>query len=119
MQWDIALAGLIVGCIIGLTGMGGGALMTPVLVIIFHVTPSAAISSDVVASFFLKPIGGGVHVRHGTVNWRLVRWLVGRVGAGRVRRCLRDRPGREQRLRGQRQEDPRRGAPDRGRRRCS
>ena len=82
MQWDIALAGLIVGCIIGLTGMGGGALMTPVLVIIFHVTPSAAISSDVVASFFLKPIGGGVHMRHGTVNWRLVRWLsVGSVPA--------------------------------------
>jgi hypothetical protein len=62
--------------------MGGGALMTPVLVIIFHVTPSAAISSDIVASFFLKPIGGGVHVRHGTVNWRLVRWLsVGSVPA--------------------------------------
>ncbi len=75
MQWDIALAGLFVGAIIGLTGMGGGALMTPVLVIFFHVNPSAAISSDVVASFFLKPIGGGVHVRHGTVNWRLVRWL--------------------------------------------
>jgi uncharacterized protein len=82
VQWDIALAGLIVGCVIGLTGMGGGALMTPVLVIIFHVTPSAAISSDIVASFFLKPIGGGVHVRHGTVNWRLVRWLsVGSVPA--------------------------------------
>ena len=82
MQWDIALAGLIVGCVIGLTGMGGGALMTPVLVIIFHVTPSAAISSDIVASFFLKPIGGGVHMRHGTVNWRLVRWLsVGSVPA--------------------------------------
>src|SRR4051794_1100008 len=62
--------------------MGGGALMTPVLVIIFHVTPSAAISSDVVASFFLKPVGGGVHVRHGTVNWTLVRWLsVGSVPA--------------------------------------
>ena len=75
MQWDIALAGLIVGCVIGLTGMGGGALMTPVLVVLFHVTPSAAISSDVVASLFLKPIGGGVHMRRGTVNWRLVRWL--------------------------------------------
>ena len=82
MQWDIALAGLIVGCGIGLTGMGGGALMTPVLVVLFHVSPSAAISSDVVASFFLKPIGGGVHMRHGTVNWRLVRWLaVGSVPA--------------------------------------
>jgi hypothetical protein len=75
MQWDIAAAGLIVGFIIGLTGMGGGALMTPVLVILFGINPSAAISSDVVASFFLKPIGGGVHIRRGTVCWRLVRWL--------------------------------------------
>ena len=92
MQWDIALAGLIVGCIIGLTGMGGGALMTPVLVIIFHVTPSAAISSDVVASFFLKPVGGGVHMRHGTVNWRLVRWLsVGSVPAAFLGAYLIDR----------------------------
>jgi uncharacterized membrane protein YfcA len=75
MHLDIALAGLIVGFVIGLTGMGGGALMTPVLVILFHIAPSAAISSDVVASFILKPVGGGVHVRRRTVNWRLVRWL--------------------------------------------
>jgi uncharacterized membrane protein YfcA len=75
VQLDIAAAGLAVGLIIGLTGMGGGALMTPVLVIFFGVSPSAAISSDVVASFVLKPIGGGVHARHGTVNWQLVRWL--------------------------------------------
>jgi len=75
VQWDIALAGLGVGFIIGLTGMGGGALMTPVLVILFHVPASSAISSDIVASFFLKPIGGGVHIRRGTVNWTLVRWL--------------------------------------------
>ena len=75
MQFDIAAASLIVGFVIGLTGMGGGALMTPMLVILFHVNPSAAISSDVVASFVLKQIGGGVHMRRGTVNWRLVRWL--------------------------------------------
>src|SRR3954447_7772861 len=75
MHFDIAAAGLVVGFVIGLTGMGGGALMTPMLVILFHVNPSAAISSDVVASFVLKPIGGGVHARRGTVNWRLVRWL--------------------------------------------
>ncbi len=82
MQFDIALAGLVVGCIIGLTGMGGGALMTPVLVILFHITPSAAISSDIVASFVLKPVGGGVHIRRGTVNWRLVQWLaIGSVPA--------------------------------------
>lgn len=75
MQLDIAAAGLVVGLIIGLTGMGGGALMTPILVIFFGVSPSAAISSDVVASFVLKPIGGGVHARRGTVRWDLVRWL--------------------------------------------
>jgi uncharacterized membrane protein YfcA len=72
---DIAAAGLIVGLIIGLTGMGGGALMTPVLVIFFKITPSAAISSDVMASVVLKPVGGTVHARRGTVNWRMVRWL--------------------------------------------
>jgi uncharacterized membrane protein YfcA len=82
VQLDIAAAGLVVGLVIGLTGMGGGALMTPVLVIFFNVNPAAAISSDVVASFVLKPIGGGVHVRKGTVNWSLVRWLtIGSVPA--------------------------------------
>src|SRR5437870_506021 len=82
MQLNIACAALIVGFVIGLTGMGGGALMTPVLVILFHVNPTAAISSDVLASVVLKPIGGGVHARRGTVNWRLVRWLaVGSVPA--------------------------------------
>jgi uncharacterized membrane protein YfcA len=75
MQTNIACAALIVGFVIGLTGMGGGALMTPVLVILFHVNPTAAISSDVLASVVLKPIGGGVHARRGTVNWILVRWL--------------------------------------------
>lgn len=82
MEWDIAAAGIMVGFVIGLTGMGGGALMTPILVLLFHVDPSAAISSDVVASFFLKPVGGAVHARRGTVNWRMVRWLsVGSVPA--------------------------------------
>jgi uncharacterized membrane protein YfcA len=75
MQLNIACAALIVGFVIGLTGMGGGALMTPVLVIFFGINPTAAISSDVLASVVLKPIGGGVHARRGTVNWSLVRWL--------------------------------------------
>jgi len=92
MQWDVAAAGLVVGCVIGLTGMGGGALMTPVLVIFFHITPSAAISSDILASVVLKPIGGGVHVRRKTVNWRLVRWLsVGSVPAAFAGAYLIDR----------------------------
>jgi len=70
------LAGVIVGFVIGLTGMGGGALMTPVLVLMFGVNPGAAVSADVVTSLVLKPFGGSVHVRRRTVNWRLVQWLM-------------------------------------------
>lgn len=77
MQVDLglAIAGLFVGFTVGLTGMGGGALMTPMLVLLFNVQPLAAVSSDLVASFVMKPVGGGVHLRRGTVNLRLVGWL--------------------------------------------
>ena len=71
----IALAGLIVGCAVGLTGMGGGALMTPVLVLLFHVQPVAAVASDLVASLVMKPVGAAVHAGRGTVRWPLVAWL--------------------------------------------
>jgi uncharacterized membrane protein YfcA len=56
--------------------MGGGALMTPVLVLLFHVQPLAAVSSDLVASMIMKPVGGAVHLRRGTVHRGLVTWLV-------------------------------------------
>jgi uncharacterized membrane protein YfcA len=75
MDWGLALAGLIVGVVVGLTGMGGGALMTPILVLIFKIEPLAAVSSDLVASVFMKPIGALVHLRRGTVNMSLVKWL--------------------------------------------
>lgn len=75
MDWGLALAGLIVGVVVGLTGMGGGALMTPILVLIFKIEPLAAVSSDLVASFFMKPVGAFVHMRRGTVNLELVKWL--------------------------------------------
>jgi uncharacterized protein len=78
----VAAAGLLVGLTVGLTGMGGGALMTPLLVLLFKVQPLAAISSDLVAAVLMKPVGGGVHLRRGTVNLGLVRWLmVGSVPA--------------------------------------
>jgi uncharacterized membrane protein YfcA len=72
----------LVGFTVGLTGMGGGALMTPLLVLLFKVQPLAAVSSDLVAAVIMKPVGGGVHLRRGTVNMGLVRWLmVGSVPA--------------------------------------
>ena len=78
MQLDLykTLGGVVVGFVIGLTGMGGGALMTPMLVLIFGVNPGTAVSADVVTSLVLKPFGGGVHIRRRTVNWRLVQWLM-------------------------------------------
>ena len=84
MQIDpfVASAGLLVGFTVGLTGMGGGALMTPLLVLVFKVQPLAAVSSDLVAAVVMKPVGGAVHLRRGTVNLALVRWLmVGSVPA--------------------------------------
>jgi uncharacterized protein len=71
----LTLAGFSVGIVVGLTGMGGGALMTPLLVLAFGVPPLAAVSSDLVAGAVMKPFGGWVHARRGTVNWSLVRWL--------------------------------------------
>lgn len=74
--WAVGLAGLFVGFVVGLTGMGGGALMTPVMILLFKVDPLAAVSSDLVASLVMKPVGGAVHLRRGTVNRDLVKWLV-------------------------------------------
>ena len=78
MDWfspGLALAGVLVGFVVGLTGMGGGALMTPILVFFFGVDPLTAVSSDLVASLFMKPVGSAVHLRRGTVNLKLVGWL--------------------------------------------
>jgi len=72
----IVLGGAIIGFLVGMTGAGGGALMTPMLILIFGVTPSAAISSDLVAAVVMRPVGAAVHLRKGTVNLKLVGWMV-------------------------------------------
>jgi uncharacterized membrane protein YfcA len=71
----LIIGSAIVGLLVGMTGAGGGALMTPMLILLFNVTPAAAISSDLVASVVMRPVGAAVHGRAGTVNWRLVGWL--------------------------------------------
>jgi uncharacterized protein len=72
----IVLGSAVVGFLVGMTGAGGGALMTPMLILLFSVKPSAAISSDLVAAVVMRPVGAGVHLRKGTVNRRLVGWMV-------------------------------------------
>ncbi|WP_127783463.1 sulfite exporter TauE/SafE family protein [Rhodococcus sp. X156] len=80
---SLSLAGLVVGLLVGLTGMGGGALLTPLLVLVFGVQPLAAISSDLVTSLVMKPVGAAVHLRRKTVQTGLVWWLaLGAVPAG-------------------------------------
>ena len=71
----LAVASFGIGIVVGLTGMGGGALMTPVLVLFFNIPPLTAVSSDLVASAIMKPVGSVVHLRRGTVHVGLVRWL--------------------------------------------
>jgi uncharacterized membrane protein YfcA len=72
----IVLGAAIIGFLVGMTGAGGGALMTPMLILLFGVQPSAAISSDLVAAVLMRPFGAAVHLRRGTVNLRLVGWMV-------------------------------------------
>jgi hypothetical protein len=75
VNFSLSIAGLVVGLLVGLTGMGGGALLTPILVLFFRVLPLAAISSDLLTSLVMKPVGAAVHLRRRTVNWRLAGWL--------------------------------------------
>ncbi len=72
----IVLGSAVVGFLVGLTGAGGGALMTPMLILLFSVKPSTAISSDLVAAVFMRPFGAVVHMTKKTVNFSLVGWMV-------------------------------------------
>jgi uncharacterized membrane protein YfcA len=71
----VVLGSAVVGLLVGLTGAGGGALMTPMLILLFAVKPAAAISSDLVAAVVMRPVGAAVHMQKGTVNLRLVGWM--------------------------------------------
>src|ERR1700733_7289178 len=68
----VVLGSAVVGLLVGVTGAGGGALMTPMLILLFSVKPAAAISSDLVAAVVMRPVGAAVHLHKGTVNLRMV-----------------------------------------------
>jgi uncharacterized protein len=71
----VVLGSAVVGLLVGLTGAGGGALMTPMLILLFSVKPAAAISSDLVAAVVMRPVGAAVHLNQRTVNLRMVGWM--------------------------------------------
>ena len=71
----VALSGLLVGLLVGQTGMGGGSLMTPILVLLFGVHPATAVGTDLLYASVTKTAGTLVHGLHGTVRWQIVRRL--------------------------------------------
>lgn len=75
MEWGYTLSGLIVGFIVGVTGVGGGSLMTPLLILMFGISPATAVGTDLLYAALTKTGGAWVHGRKGTVHWRLVGLL--------------------------------------------
>lgn len=71
----VVLSGFLVGLLVGQTGTGGGALMTPLLVLLFGVHPAAAVGTDLLYASATKSVGTLVHGAHRTVDWRIVRLL--------------------------------------------
>jgi len=75
MDPTIILFGLGIGILVGMTGMGGGSLMTPLLILVFGVQPTTAIGTDIFYAAVTKTVGGWRHLRMQTVNMDLVKWL--------------------------------------------
>lgn len=71
-----SVAGLVAGLAIGLTGMGGGVILTPIMVLALGVPARVAVGNDLLVSLLVKPIGAAAHGRAGTVRRDIVRWLV-------------------------------------------
>lgn len=74
MDFPFVIAGLVVGFIVGLTGVGGGSLMTPIL-LWFGITPATAVGTDLLYAAVTKGGGVWVHQRAGNIDWRLTGWL--------------------------------------------
>jgi len=78
IQLPFALAGLVVGAMVGLTGVGGGSMMTPILVLLFGIHPATAVGTDLLYAGITKISGSTVHSMHGSIDWR----VTGRLASG-------------------------------------
>src|SRR5690242_10621139 len=75
-----AVAGFLVGALVGMTGVGGGSLMTPILILLFGVSPATAVGTDLLFAAATKTVGSLVHGVNRTIDWRIVR----RLAAGSI-----------------------------------
>ena len=80
MTWQLSLAGLLVGILVGMTGMGGGSLMTPILIIVFGFDAKVAVGTDILHGAVFKSLGAVRHRMLGTVHARLALWMF--LGSG-------------------------------------
>ena len=75
MDFRYSLVGLLIGVLVGLTGMGGGSLLAPILILVFRVPPVWAVGTDVAYSTVTKALGSVVHIRQKQVNFKIALWL--------------------------------------------
>jgi uncharacterized protein len=75
MTWELSVTGLLIGLLVGLTGMGGGALLTPLLILLFGFKPTLAVGTDIMHGAIFKTFGAMRHRRLGTVHARLTFWM--------------------------------------------
>ncbi len=75
MTWQFVLTGLLIGSLVGMTGMGGGSLMTPILVIVFGFQPTLAVGTDILHGAIFKTVGAARHRQLGTVHAQLSGWM--------------------------------------------
>jgi hypothetical protein len=76
LTWEFSIAGLLVGLLVGMTGMGGGSLMTPLLILLFGFDPKAAVGTDILHGAVFKSFGAVRHRMLGTVHARLALWML-------------------------------------------
>jgi uncharacterized membrane protein YfcA len=75
MNWEVSFGGFVVGILVGMTGMGGALVMTPMMIFLFGVNPTVAVGTDLVYSSITKMFGAWQHWRQKTVDWKVVRLL--------------------------------------------
>jgi uncharacterized protein len=75
VDYRISLVGLLIGFLVGLTGMGGGSLLAPIMILFFHIPPVWAVGTDIAYSTVTKALGSVVHIRQKNVNFKVALWL--------------------------------------------
>src|SRR2546422_3594298 len=75
LDYRISLVGLLIGFLVGLTGMGGGSLLAPIMILFFHIPPVWAVGTDIAYSTVTKAVGSIVHIRQKSVNFKVALWL--------------------------------------------